>query len=118
MVYMKSIIALFMQLGLKMEAGDCPPLNMNAMQNISVKTPLNSRLSHILVAFIILCLGFTRLEITVLLLNEDTFYNRSDTLHVNPELAHIDYQQVLTSHCNIYPEFRGNPSASHVRFPA
>ncbi len=39
-----------MQIRLKMEAGDCPPLNMNAMQNISVKAALNSllRISHAL----------------------------------------------------------------------
>ena len=29
---------IFVQIGLKMEAGYCPSLNMNAMQKISVKT--------------------------------------------------------------------------------
>ena len=28
------------EIGLKMEAGDCPPFNMNAMQNMTVKTVL------------------------------------------------------------------------------
>ncbi len=31
-----------MEIGLKMEAGDCPLLNMNAMRNISVKTVLKA----------------------------------------------------------------------------
>ncbi len=32
----------FVQIRLKMEAGDCPPLNINAMPVISVKSYLNS----------------------------------------------------------------------------
>ncbi len=31
-----------MQIGLNMEAGDCPTLNMNAMEKLSVKSFLNS----------------------------------------------------------------------------
>ncbi len=30
----------FVQIGLKMEAGDCPPLNLNAMRAVSVKSYL------------------------------------------------------------------------------
>ncbi len=33
---MKVSSAVFMQIGLKMETGDCPPLNINAMRAISV----------------------------------------------------------------------------------
>ena len=36
----------FVQIGLKMEAGDCPPLNMNAMWAISVKSYLNAVAEH------------------------------------------------------------------------
>ncbi len=32
----------FVQIGLKMEAGDCPALNINAMRAISVKSYLNA----------------------------------------------------------------------------
>ncbi len=35
-----AVLAFCMQIGLKMKAGDCPPLNMNAMHNISVTTVL------------------------------------------------------------------------------
>ncbi len=31
----------FVQIGLKMEAGGCPPLNINSMRAISVKSYLN-----------------------------------------------------------------------------
>ena len=35
---MKVSIAIFVQIELKMEPGDCPPLNINAMWDISVKS--------------------------------------------------------------------------------
>ncbi len=41
MVYTISVYIRIFRNWTKMEAGDFPPLNMNAVQNISVKTVLN-----------------------------------------------------------------------------
>ncbi len=35
-----------------------------------------------------------RLELTVLLMNEDLFLTVHDVHNVNPDIAHVDYQQV------------------------
>ncbi len=37
----------FVQIGLKTEAGDCPPLNINAMRAISVKSYLKKDHGHL-----------------------------------------------------------------------
>ncbi len=52
MVYMIRVYCV--QTGLKMKAGDCPPLNMNAMQNISVKTALKTCISDCLNHFTVM----------------------------------------------------------------
>ena len=38
---------------------------------------------------------FCRLELTVLLMNEDLFVTTHDLDNINPDIAHVDYQQVI-----------------------
>ena len=36
-----------------------------------------------------------RLELTVLLMNEDLFVTTHDLDNINPDISHVDYQQVI-----------------------
>lgn len=44
---------------------------------------------------ICMCSDIFRLELTVLLMNEDLFVTIQDADSINPDIAHIDYQQVF-----------------------